>query len=112
MIVSTEQAIRGLMRYIEEELIGKLEGTKKTLAKAYVALAAPNLTDKLLAAKTSPWITVTGLVDEEGRIDTDKAKGALEETFRTGIMLDLPLIGGFRLGPGDLERMVRHVEES
>lgn len=34
MIVSTEQAIKGLMRYAEEELIGKLEGTKKTLAKA------------------------------------------------------------------------------
>lgn len=111
MIVSTEQAIKGLTRYAEEELIGKLEGTKKTLAKAYIALAAPNLTEKFLAAKASPWITVTGLVDGEGRIDLGRAKEALEETFRAGVMLDLPMIGGFRLGPGDLERLTRMMEE-
>lgn len=112
MIVSTEQAIRGLTRYIEEELIGKLEGTKKTLAKAYIALAAPNLTEKFLVAKASPWIAVTGIVDGEGRIDIGKAGEALSETFREGVMLELPMIGGFRLGTGDLERMVRMMEES
>lgn len=111
MIVSTEQAIKGLMRYAEEELIGKLEGAKKTFAKGYLALAAPNLAEKFLKAKASPWVTVTGIVDGEGRIDIGKAREGLSETFREGVMLDIPFIGGFRLGAGDLERLIRMMEE-
>lgn len=110
-MITTDQAIRGLMRYIEEELIGKLEGTKKTLAKAYIALASPNLTDRLLEAKSSPWVAATGLVCEDGRIDIQRAKEALGETFREGFMIELPMIGAFRLGTGDLERITRYMEE-
>lgn len=108
MISYTELQTR-FARYVDAEILPHLTGGRKILLGSYTALAAKNAEVKLREMKDKPFISITGAVQENG-VDVDALWFAAAPYIDEPVPLTVPVIGDFRFGRGDWEKLYRYLK--
>ena len=90
MTVTIDQAMRGAVRFADNEIIPHLPGGKGI--GAGVALAR--------------------IMDEQGNIDIDRLYSAARPKFENKLSVDVPLIGSLKFDQNDVDKLYKYIQEA
>lgn len=108
-MVTKEQFINGIQRYIDEELISKISGLSKWALALGLGAYLPQV-NKMLDDNHS-MLVGAGYMQEDGMICIDKVyNDALQIARKTGsVTQHIPLIGDVTFTETDLTSMYHHI---
>lgn len=111
-MISIEQAKNGLMRYIDTDMLPKLDGVKRIGLGIYAALAGNNLAALAERYANHPAIAMLGVMDDAHNIDLDKLYEAAIHAFADGdkIILSIPMIGDYTIDHTDVDKLYRYMK--
>jgi hypothetical protein len=111
MKVTADQFKMGLVGYIDDELISKMQGWKKWALAAESATLVDRIVNALMSGKMLEHMVSSGYATEDGMVDVDviygnyssaaKKYGPITETF--------PLIGSVTFSASDIDSIRRHM---
>lgn len=108
-MISVQQAEKGLMRYIDSEIMPKLTGWRKVGMGAYIALIARNGRSLIAKYKDHPAVAVLNVTDGES-IDIDAVYNAILPYAGEAIKIDIPAIGEISLNREDIDKIYRYMK--
>lgn len=111
-MVSIDRVQRGVSRYLDTELVGKMDGLNKWLfaaaASAYIG-SAPTLLDKLRSNKL---LAPLCLVNEAGEVDIEKIYAHLKPAAaKCPAPITLP-VGTITLTEADVDAIYNYIMQS
>lgn len=111
-MVSIDRVQRGVSRYLDTELVGKMDGLNKWLfaaaASAYIG-SAPALLDKLRSNKL---LAPLNLVNEAGEVDVEKMYAHLKPAAaKCPAPITLP-VGTITLTEADVDAIYNYIMQS
>ncbi len=113
MTVTIDQAMRGAMRYADNEVIPHLPGGKGIGAGIMLALIMEGSREKILALRENPAIKMMQIFDDAGNIDLDKLYNAARPRFDgQKLPVTVPIIGELRFDVSDLDKLYRYIQEA
>ena len=113
MAVTIDQAMRGAMRYADNEVIPHLPGGKGIGAGIMLALIMEGSREKILALRENPAIKMMQIFDDAGNIDLDKLYNAARPRFDgQKLPVTVPIIGELRFDVSDLDKLYRYIQEA
>ena len=113
MTVTIDQAMRGAMRYADNEVIPHLPGGKGIGAGIMLALIMEGSREKILALRENPAVQMMGVMDEAGNIDLDRLYNAARPRFDgQKLPVTVPIIGELRFDVSDLDKLYRYIQEA
>ena len=113
MTVTIDQAMRGAMRYADNEVIPHLPGGKGIGAGIMLALIMEGSREKILALRENPAVKMMGVMDESGDIDLDRLYNAARPRFDgQKLPVTVPIIGELRFDVSDLDKLYRYIQEA
>ncbi len=112
-MVHYSAVVKGAERYVENEIIGKMNGSVKAwLLGAAFELYAARVPQLLMQLAEVPAVKMLGLIDGE-MVDVDRLYGVLLKRAQAGsATVDVPMVGAITFGPGDVESLYRHIREA
>lgn len=108
MVTYTELQTR-LARFVDAEMLPHMTGGKRLLLGGYAALATKNAAGVLQKAKDKPLVAMTGAVSEEG-VDVDALFSAVSPYINEPVTISFPIIGDFRFGRADWEKLYHYLK--
>ena len=108
-MVTLQQAKDGAGRYIDNELLPKLDGFKRIALASYSALALENIGGRIVQIKAHPAVSVLQVIDENNNIDIDRLYKAMRANFSGKQKVSLPLIGDMYLDETDLDKLYSYM---
>ena len=113
MTVTIDQAMRGAMRYADNEVIPHLPGGKGIGAGIMLALIMEGSREKILALRENPAVKMMQIFDDAGNIDLDKLYNAALPRFDgQKLPVTVPIIGELRFDVSDLDKLYRYIQEA
>lgn len=113
MTVTIDQAMRGAMRYADNEVIPHLPGGKGIGAGIMLALIMEGSREKILALRENPAVKMMQIFDDAGNIDLDKLYNAARPRFDgQKLPVTVPIIGELRFDVSDLDKIYRYIQEA
>lgn len=112
MNYSTEQVVRGLISYADNEIIIKLPTSGKWLLGTVMGVATNKTANIIEDLKRNPVISMLGLVDSENNIDIDALISALKSSAdKYGkLTVDVPMLGTMTFNTNDIERLRTYIQ--
>lgn len=109
-MATADQVRLGLARYVDAEIVGKLEGLKRLLAAAAAAAAADNAGAALEKMRQSETARALGLTDAEGGLDAELMHKKLREQLeKQPCTVELPMLGRLTLYPEDADKLYTEI---
>ena len=107
MRVSVAQIKNGVLKYVDQEIIGKTPGLTQWVLIAAVSLYAQKADEVLGKFVQSDMAKTLDLVDEQGMVDLDKVKDCFETAAsRTGAVVQrIPMLGNVTFTADDIRRL-------
>ena len=105
MTVTTDQAMRGAMRYADNEVIPHLPGGKGIGAGIMLALIMEGSREKVLALRENPAVKMMQIFD-------DKLYNAARPRFENKLTVSVPLLGDMRFDQNDVDKLYRYIQEA
>lgn len=112
-MVSMNQVQKGLMKYIDNDVLPHLTGMKRVGLGIYSGLAAQNFGAMVEKYKDHPAVSVLDVIDDNGNVDIDKLYKAAAPMFSSGERhtISIPLIGDMTVDRSDLEKLYQYIKE-
>lgn len=112
-MVTYEQVITGLSKFIDSEIISQLTGNSKILLGIGAGVALKKSDVLFNNLRNNNAIKMLGIIDEEGHIDietlyTEAKKQAQKEVIR----LEIPMVGTLKLNTEDIEKLYSYIKNS
>ena len=108
-----EHVVEGINRYLNAELLNKLNDWQEIFARVIIGRFLEN-TDAIKEMLVSNGIFRSlGFIDAEGNIDIDAVLSSLKKEIerKERLTISLPLIGDLTFTSGDVDLLHRHIEE-
>lgn len=112
MTVTIDQAMRGAMRYADNEVIPHLPGGKGIGAGIMLALIMEGSREKVLALRENPAVRLMRIMDEQGNIDIDRLYSAARPKFENKLSVSVPLIGDLKFDQNDVDKLYKYIQEA
>lgn len=112
MTVTIDQAMRGAMRYADNEVIPHLPGGKGIGAGIMLALIMEGSREKILALRENPAVKLMHIMDEQGNIDIDRLYSAARPKFENKLSVDVPFIGSLKFDQNDVDKLYKYIQEA
>lgn len=112
MTVTIDQAMRGAMRYADNEVIPHLPGGKGIGAGIMLALIMEGSREKVLAMREHPAVKLMQIMDEQGNIDLDRLYNAARPKFENKLSVSVPLIGELKFDQNDVDKLYKYIQEA
>lgn len=113
MTVTIDQAMRGAMRYADNEVIPHLPGGKGIGAGIMLAPIMEGSREKILALRENPAVKMMQIFDDAGNIDLDRLYNAARPRFDgQKLPVTVPIIGELRFDVSDLDKLYRYIQEA
>lgn len=110
-MVSFNQVINGVTRYIDEEILSKISDWRKWVLGAAVGIGISRSTDMFNQLKQTPIIKAMKLVDENDMIDIDTIyTEVLKQAQKGAITFEVPALGALTLNHSDVEKMYQFIK--
>lgn len=109
-MVHYSKVINGLMSYVDNEIVGKLNGSLKAWGIGIAAGILGKRAEQMYAAlRENPVLTSLGLIDGD-MIDVESIYSeALRMAQRGSATVSVPMLGGITFGPSDVEALYRYI---
>ena len=112
-MVTIDQAMRGVAKYADDEIIPHLPMGKGIGAGIALALIMDGGKSRILALKDHPAVQMMGIMDAEGNIDLDRLYNAARTRVDgKNIPLTIPVIGELRFDVNDVDRLYKYIQEA
>lgn len=112
-MITLDQALRGLSRYADVEIIPHLPTGKGIGAGIALALMMDGGKSRLLNLRENPVIQMMGIMDTEGNIDLDRLYNVTRTKFDgKKVPIAIPLIGELRFDVNDVDRLYKYIQEA
>lgn len=109
MYVSTNQIKYGVISYMRQDMLPKLQGWKRVALGTAMTLVSEKDIDKDLLSNST--IAMLGITDTNGMIDLDRLKEAIcSQLGGQKMPIEIPVIGTFKFGQSDVEKLARMIE--
>jgi hypothetical protein len=107
------QAIQnGTLKFIDNELLPKMQGWKKWTFGAAASLWLSNLPNVFQKVKELSFVGSLGIIDESGMINIEKLYAEFyKQAERTPVTFDIPVIGQITLDKTDVEKLYAYIKE-
>lgn len=112
MTVTIDQAMRGAVRFADNEIIPHLPGGKGIGAGIMLALIMEGSREKVLAMREHPAVKLMQIMDEQGNIDLDRLYNAARPKFENKLSVSVPLIGELKFDQNDVDKLYKYIQEA
>ena len=109
-MIPYNQVVNGVTRYIDNEIVPKVEGLSK-IAVGIMLAGAVNRGDSIIVQiKAIPVVKMIGIVDDENRVDIETIYEELKKQVeREPISMVLPGVGKVTFNHDDIDKMYSHI---
>lgn len=112
MTVTIDQAMRGAVRFADNEIIPHLPGGKGIGAGIMLALIMEGSREKVLALREHPVVKLMQIMDEQGNIDLDRLYNAARPKFENKLSVSVPFIGELKFDQNDVDKLHKYIQEA
>ena len=112
MTVTIDQAMRGAVRFADNEIIPHLPGGKGIGAGIALALIMDGGRSRILALREHPAVKLMQIMDEQGNIDLDRLYNAARPKFENKLSVSVPLIGELKFDQNDVDKLYKYIQEA
>ena len=114
MKVSVSQVEHGLLRYIDEEFVQKMDGLTKWIVMGAVELVTAKAEHIAETIINHPMVKAVELVDDNGMIDLDMLyESMMKAANKTGAVVEhFPLIGAVTFTHDDIEKLRKRIMQA
>lgn len=109
-MIHYSKVINGLMTYVDNEIVGKLNGSMKAWGIGIAAgLIGKRAEQMFVALRENPVLAALGLIDGE-MIDVEAIYSeALRMAQKSSATVSIPMIGAVTFGRADVESLYRYI---
>lgn len=109
---NTEQVIRGLIQYADNEVMSKLPMSGKWIAGTAISLATNKTANIINALRDNTIVNMLGLIDEENNIDVDALINAMKSAAdKYGkLTVNIPMMGSMTFSSSDIDRLRTYIQ--
>lgn len=105
------QVINGLARYIDEEIVSKINGWQKWIVGGGIGIALSNMTDVFNQVKNNEFVKILNIVDKDDKINVEKIyKEMKKQAKKSAITFDAPVIGAITLNEQDVDKIYEMIK--
>ncbi len=112
MTVTIDQAMRGAVRFADNEIIPHLPGGKGIGAGIALALIMDGGRSRILALREHPAVKLMQIMDEQGNIDLDRLYNAARPKFENKLSVSVPFIGELKFDQNDVDKLYKYIREA
>ena len=112
MTVTIDQAMRGAVRFADNEIIPHLPGRKGIGAGIALALIMDGGRSRILALRDHPAVKLMQIMDEQGNIDLDRLYNAARPKFENKLSVSVPFIGELKFDQNDVDKLYKYIQEA
>lgn len=112
MTVTIDQAMRGAVRFSDNEIIPHLPGGKGIGAGIALALIMDGGRSRILALREHPAVKLMQIMDEQGNIDLDRLYNAARPKFENKLSVSVPFIGELKFDQNDVDKLYKYIQEA
>lgn len=109
-MVNIEQVKNGVARYVDDELVSKMNGLNRWIVGGVAGVAIIRAEAIFKHLKEHPFIKMLEIVDENDMIDIDIIyREFLRQARRGEAIINIPLIGETKFNDHDIELLYKHI---
>ena len=112
MTVTIDQAMRGAVRFADNEIIPHLPRGKGIGAGIALALIMDGGRSRILALREHPAVKLMQIMDEQGNIDLDRLYNAARPKFENKLSVSVPFIGELKFDQNDVDKLYKYIQEA
>jgi hypothetical protein len=111
-MVTYNQVVNGMSKYIDQEIINKIQGWQRWALGAGAGIMMTKGTNIFNTLKMHPIIKMLDVIDENDMIDIDTIYGELRKQAEKGsATFDAPMIGTITLTKDDVDKLYTLIKE-
>lgn len=105
-MVSYSQVVNGISKYIDQEIVNKLQGWQRWALGAGTGIFLSKSGENFAQLKENSIVKMLGLIDENGMVDVDIIYSELRKQADKGsIVAEIPALGKITLTKDDVEKL-------
>lgn len=109
-MIPYNQVVNGVTKYIDSEILPKVEGLSKIVVGVVLAGAVKKGDALVEQIKAIPIVKMIGIVDDENRVDIETIYEELKkQVSREPISMVLPGVGKVTFNHDDIDKMYSHI---
>lgn len=112
-MITLDELRNGVVTYIDNELMPMLpqSGLEKVVVGTAIGLIIKKNFSKIETFKNHPIVKLTGVMDEEGKIDLDTLAAEVKNNMpETGISIEAPMIGKMTFKSEDIDKLQQYIK--
>ena len=107
-----EQVLKGVSKYIDEEILTKVSGWQKWVLGTGAGLMLSNSNNAFISLKDNELVRMLGVIDEADNICITKIYSELKNQARKGpITFDVPTLGLLTLNETDVDKLYEYIKK-
>lgn len=111
-MVRIQSIQNGILKFIDNELLPKMQGWKKWTFGAIASLWLSNLPNVFQKLKGNAFVGTLGLIDASDMINIEKLYAEFyKQAERGSVTFDIPVIGQLTLDKSDVEKLYAYIKE-
>ena len=111
-MVTYNQVVNGMTKYIDQEIVNKLQGLSRWGLGAVSGIALSKGANIFNNLKSHPIIKMLEVIDENDMIDIDTIYAELRKQAEKGsVTIATPMIGNITLTKDDVDKLYRLITE-
>lgn len=111
-MVNATQIINGVVKYIDAEILAKIDGWQKWVLGVGAGLAVGRAGEIFNAIANQPMVKMLGVVDEQGMVDIEMLhKEFAKQAAKGPVTFDMPMIGAMTINQNDVEKLYHYIKE-
>ena len=112
-MVTYEQVIDGISKFVDSEIISQLTGNSKVLLGIGAGVALKKGESIYKNLKNNSIIKMLDIIDEEGHIDIETLYQEVKKQAQKEIIrLEIPMLGTLKLNDEDIEKLYGYIKNS
>jgi hypothetical protein len=109
---SFDQVMRGISRYLDEEIINKVNGWQKWILGTGAGLMLSNAQQVVQNLKEHELIKMLGIIDDADNVEVSKIYTELKKQAQKGpITFDVPTLGLLTLNETDVDKLYEYIKK-
>lgn len=111
-MVTYNQVVNGMAKYIDQEIINKIQGWQRWALGAGAGIMMNKGTNMFNAFKAHPVVKMLEVIDDNDMIDIDTIYTELRKQAEKGaVTFDAPMIGTITLTKDDVDKLYHLIKE-
>jgi len=111
-MVTLTQVVKGLEKYIDNEMLPKIPGWQKWVFGAAASIGISKHEELFNKLKNNSLVEMLNVIDNQNMIDIDALyTGFVEQAAKSPATLQIPAVGAFTLNAQDVEKLYMYIKE-